>query len=238
MSETTTPNRQDSDGAAPAAAGDGRRGRLRGPRSLVTGLVLCVAVWSAASALAQATGDTGTPTEYLVTVNSCEVSTDGTTFVSLWDTPRSLDIATVAGGSSATVGDFISDLFIPTGTYTSVRCVIDDVITVTGSVVESGSGDTWFTTSGSLDCSGLPGSNCVGSFPDNTAPAESTAITIPGGDMTVTIPLGAGLPVTAGGDASFQLDFDIDGALELFTFGSDRIIVPGDPDASVSSLSS
>jgi hypothetical protein len=142
----------------------------------------------------------GTPTQYAVTVNSCDMSTDGgTTYVNLFSTPVSMDIATGTAGGAAIL-DLITGTLIPAGTYDTIKCAVSATIQFTGSVTSGAT--TYYTTS---------------AFPtgpsSTTGPAESVSIT--GSITTVTIPLPAALVVAAGSTRDVRVEFRLENSIEL-----------------------
>lgn len=95
---------------------------------------------------AQGTPDaTGTPDVYNVTMQSFEASQDnGTTWVTVANTPTTVNIASVSAGQK--VGDWVSGAELPIGTYNRVRHNVSSTFVIRGYVYHSSSNTTFFTT--------------------------------------------------------------------------------------------
>lgn len=183
--------------------------------------VVCTLALAPTVAMAQGapTGSTGTPTEYTITLNACAISTDGVTFLDMWTatTPKSLDMGSVAGGSNAKAGDFLTNLSIPSGTYTTVKCTLDQLLNVTGSIVHLAT--TYFTSTGSATA-------------PTVGPATSLQVDL-GADVVFTAAIN--VTVVAGTPASFQINFDLTGSIGLNDVGGGLFaIVPQAPVVAIS----
>jgi hypothetical protein len=145
----------------------------------------------------------GTPTQYVVTVNSCELSADGgLTFVNLFSVAVPMDIATGAAG--AAILNLVNGVILPAGTYDTIRCTVSATIQFTGSVTNGAI--TYYTTTASP----TGPSSTVG-------PAQSVSVT--GTLTTVTLSLPAPLVVAAGAGRDVRIEFRLENALELAQVG-------------------
>lgn len=104
--------------------------------------------------------DTGTPTKYEVSLHTFKLY-NGTEYITLYDgTSATLDIASMAG-TNQFVGDFMSGLSVPDGTYTKANIQPSSTFTINGQV-----------TSGARTNGALSGGNCATSTSGD--PADCT----------------------------------------------------------------
>lgn len=96
--------------------------------------------------------DTGTPTKYEVSLHTFKLY-NGTEYITVFDgTSVLLDIASISG-TNQFVGEFMSGLSVPDGTYTKAKVQPSATFTIKGSVASGGS---TYRTNGSLS-----GGNCA-----------------------------------------------------------------------------
>jgi len=132
-------------------------------KSLLKTFILIVAVLFIFKTPAHAGIDTGTPTKYEVRLHTVKLY-NGTDYVTVFDgTSSALDIASV-NGSNQFVGNFLSGLTVPDGTYTEARIQPHTTFTIKGTV------DSGYYTDGNLTDAG----NCACVNTAGGTPADCT----------------------------------------------------------------
>ena len=140
-------------------------------REFLTILVICLVVLLFAGELyAQPNpafyGDAGAEIDgtYIVTIKKIEISQDGTTWVTLGEKECSFNIA--SGDVGASIGNYISNSSVPTGTYTRLRITQSRMITIKGRSGNVG-GNYYYTTTSAGRVNGFykAGSVATGGWP-------------------------------------------------------------------------
>lgn len=175
---------------------------------------------------------------YTVIMKRVEISTDGTSWVTLGDTQTSFNIA--SGDAGATIGTFISNASIPVGTYTRLRATQSRRITIKGRSGAQG-GNYYYTTTANGIHSGsgmyLAGAVAVASWPpadyegvDFQVPADATGqpgetLVISGDDMIMTKDLsGDPIVISEGATLPMSLSFDTQNMIGFQSVGSGNYI--------------
>ena len=182
--------------------------------------VLTTAVWLLAISPAQAASGDADGT-YTVTITKLEVSTDGTTFVTVFEGSQAINIASANAGAVA--AGLVNGVALVAGTYTTVRVTLGANLLAKG-YANNGS-DTVYTNNsanGSTTNSGV-----------NNTPGTDYAIStyaIPQANRTNTI-TGMSFIVEPGASRTVKVSFNTSGVLSL----SNGVIIPGAPSVSGSS---
>jgi hypothetical protein len=173
-------------------------------RRALVGAVLCAFVAIATPALAQTPPTPvayGVPTNFVVLVKNCQLSTDGgITWITLWTTGIQVNVAAVARGQE--ILRFVQNLRVPSGTYNRLRYTVDATMTVRGSVTNGGA--TYYTSTGATD--------------PTTGPAVDFTFTDPRGDTTWTHTIS--VTAAEGGNAYARINFVIEQGLGLYLVGA------------------
>ena len=181
---------------------------------------LAAAVWLLAMSPAQAASGDADGT-YTVTITKLEVSTDGATFVTVFEGSQAINIASANAGAVA--AGLVNGVTLAAGTYTTVRVTLGANLLAKG-YVNSGS-DTVYTNNsanGSTTNSGV-----------NNTPGTGYAVstyTIPAGNRVNTI-TGMSFIVEPGVSRTVKVSFNTSGVLSL----SSGVIIPGAPSVTGSS---
>ena len=163
----------------------------------VLALSIGLTVLTTTPAWSQPTGAFGKPDHYVVTLKSCDISKDaGTTWISLWTTDKTLNIASIATPGKA--GDFAANVPLVPGTYNRIRCTVSKTMQIRGTV--SFGGSTYYTKNAATD--------------STTAPAEISTVDIPVGDVTGTYTIN--VVITAGLTGNTQVNFALTNAMQLY----------------------
>lgn len=169
---------------------------MNGKGAAVLGLGLLLICWGFPAPQARAAcGDraSGAADVYKVTVNKIEFSEDGTTFITVFDGSRQIDISAVDAGAVA--AGLVSGAAVPPATYTQVRVTVGSTLKVRGYINIAGS--THYTDGGTdsgafglnAGVTDTPGGDCAEST--FTIPAANRTST---GNVTFTVPEGGAAP--------------------------------------------
>ena len=142
---------------------------------------------------------------YTVTITKTEMSTNGTTFVTLFEGSQAVNIASASAG--ATVAGLASGVKPPDGTYTTIRTTLGANLLLKGYV---NNGGTTIFTNGGTDGAGFTTNSAAADAPGSTY-AVST-FTIPVANRTATT---TGVSIVMQGDAArtVTIKFDTSGVL-------------------------
>lgn len=182
--------------------------------------VLTTAVWLLAMSPAQAASGDADGT-YTVTITKLELSTDGTTFITVFEGSQAINIASANAGAVA--AGLVNGVTLAAGTYTTVRVTLGANLLAKGYV--NNGADTVYTdnsANGSTTNSGV-----------NNTPGAAYAIStyaIPQANRTNTI-TNMSFLVEPGVSRTVKVSFDTSGVLSL----SNGVIIPGAPSVSGSS---
>lgn len=169
---------------------------------------------------------TGSATVYKVTMSKFEADNgDGTTSVTAFEgTSTTLDIAS-APDTNTSVGNFMSGLVVPDGSYSRVKPTPSGTFTIAGSVSYDGAASTYYTTS-----TAGPGGGCS---TNTSGPAQECTININVGTQSwQTLP--ATIVVTdSRPNYRVRVKFNTSAALGLYEGPSGREIFPQQPSTSV-----
>lgn len=188
---------------------------------IIFGLVYCTPVF------AQAALETGNTSVYKVTMNKFELDNgNGTTPVTAFDgTSATLDIASVSD-TSTSVGNFMSGLVVPDGSYSRVKPTPSGTFTVAGSVTYPLGGTTYYTTSTTGS-----GGGCLTS---TTGPAQECTVTVNVGvqswqNLPATIIITDGTP-----NYRARVKFNTSNSLGLYNAGGHYEFFPEQPQTTIS----
>lgn len=182
--------------------------------------VLTTAVWLLAMGPAQAASGDADGT-YTVTITKLELSTDGTTFITVFEGSQAINIASANAGAVA--AGLVNGVTLAAGTYTTVRVTLGANLLAKGYV--NNGADTVYTdnsANGSTTNSGV-----------NNTPGADYAIStyaIPQANRTNTI-TNMSFLVEPGVSRTVKVIFNTSGVLSL----SNGVIIPGAPSVSGSS---
>ncbi|MBI4354458.1 MAG: hypothetical protein HY595_04400 [Candidatus Omnitrophica bacterium] len=157
---------------------------------------------------------------YQVTITKLELSTDGTTFVTVFEGSQAINIA--AANAGAVAAGLVSGVTLAAGTYTTVRATLGANLLAKGYV--NNGADTIYTNNsanGSTTNSGV-----------NNTPGADYAIstyTIPSANRTNTM-TGLSFIVQPGVSKTVKVSFDTSGVLSI----SNGVIIPGAPSVTSS----
>lgn len=181
--------------------------------------LLTVVLWFLAMGPAQAASGDADGT-YQVTITKLELSTDGTTFVTVFEGSQAINIA--AANAGAVAAGLVSGVTLAAGTYTTVRATLGANLLAKGYV--NNGADTIYTNNsanGSTTNSGV-----------NNTPGADYAIstyTIPSANRTNTM-TGLSFIVQPGVSKTVKVSFDTSGVLSI----SNGVIIPGAPSVTSS----
>lgn len=179
--------------------------------SIIGALLLCL---YSPFVFAQGVLYTGRATVYKVTMSSFEIDNgDGSTPITAFSgASATLDIASAAD-TNTSVGNFLSGLTVPDGSYSRVKPTPSGTFTIAGSVTHAGNGNTYYTrsTTGS-------GTGCTVS---TTPPAQECTVNLNVGpqdwqNLPGTITVTNGIP-----SHRVRVRFNTSAALGLYTVGGD-----------------
>lgn len=186
-------------------------------------VLLVLSIFSFASSVSAAIA-TGQATVYKVTMNTLEIDNGaGSASITAFSgTSTTLDIASAAD-TNTSVGNFLSGLIVPDGSYSRVKPTPSGTFTVAGSVASGGT--TYYTTSA------LGTQGCA---TNTTGPAQECTVTVNVGaqnwqDLPGTITVKDGAP-----DHKVRVKFNTSAALGLYNIGAQKEIMPEQPSVSVS----
>ena len=138
------------------------------------------------------------PAKFIQTINAMRLARlnddNSITFVEMGTTPQAFDFASVTAG--ADIGNYISGIAIPDGTYVAVSPILDEMATVSGDVTVDG-----------MYCRSTP------------AGANAVAGTV--GDYTYDYLTGS--PHVSGSDAAY--DYGTAGATEQYINGDGDLVI-------------
>ena len=164
---------------------------------------LAAACWLGVDAAWAASGNAdGT---YTVTVTKIEASTDGTTFVTLFEGSQAVNIASADAG--ATAAALVSGVRPPDGTYTTIRTTIGANLLLKGYV---NNGSTTIFTSGGTDSGAFTTNSSAADTPGSTY-AVST-FTVPPGNRTNN-DTSVSIPVSGDAAHTVKIKFDTSGVI-------------------------
>ena len=141
---------------------------------------------------------------YTVTVTKIEASTDGTTFVTLFEGSQAVNIASADAG--ATAAGLVSGVRPPDGTYTTIRTTIGANLLLKGYV---NNGSTTIFTDGTSFSTKSAAANTPGST------YAITTFTIPPANRTNT-DTSVSIPVSGDAAHTVTIKFDTSGVITQF----------------------
>mgnify|MGYP001563587608 CR=1 FL=1 len=186
-------------------------------------IILAILAFFTSSAFA----DTSVTNKYQVSLTKFELFNSGTNqWVTLYEgNSVTLDIASVSVNQA--VGNFMSGLSVPDGTYTKARATPSTTFVIKGSVTSGGT--TYYTTATTLASGGRTVSSASTTASDE-ADCTIAILTTDVAPNTDGVSFSSPLTITDGNpNKKIRVKFDLSNTLVYVAAGPNNLVYPGPP---------